>query len=144
MKNINKNMKNKVQYFMIWFTNWFASLKGTIQTTIVVLAWVIVEQTFPNIDPNGFILLYILTVWSAITQNLLAYTSTLSAIEAQKSQDLLMQLLSNNVHQLEFLIQLVENQNTTISKLDNILQKLSKHVEELNEDVIEIQQEIKN
>lgn len=57
------------------FAVWFASSTGVWQTVAVCLGWVVVERLFPQSDPNGFLLLYVLTVYSAITQPILAYSN---------------------------------------------------------------------
>lgn len=60
------------------FSRWFASAAGVWQTAIVTGLIVGAERVFPHIDPNGFWLLYLLTVYSGITQPALAYVGTLT------------------------------------------------------------------
>lgn len=60
------------------FSSWFASAAGVWQTAIVTGLIVAAERVFPHIDPNGFWLLYLLTVYSGITQPALAYVGTLA------------------------------------------------------------------
>jgi hypothetical protein len=61
------------------FAVWFASRAGVWQTLFATSAIVIGERLFPHVDPNGFWLLYVLTVYSAVTQPALAYTGQQSA-----------------------------------------------------------------
>lgn len=60
------------------FSRWFASAAGVWQTAIITGLIVAAERVFPHIDPNGFWLLYLLTVYSGITQPALAYVGTLA------------------------------------------------------------------
>lgn len=57
------------------FARWFASAGGVWQTLGFVAGWVLLEDLHVLHDPNGFELLYWLTVYSAITQPVLAYTN---------------------------------------------------------------------
>jgi hypothetical protein len=59
------------------FARWFASAAGVWQTVFICLAWVGAEKVFPSSDPNGLILLYVLTIYSAVTQPILAYSNRL-------------------------------------------------------------------
>lgn len=60
------------------FNNWFVSDNGVWQTLIVTAAIVVLERIFPQVDPSGFWLLYILTVYSGITQPALARAGRVS------------------------------------------------------------------
>lgn len=57
------------------FARWFRSPAGIFQTLFLVAVLVICEAVFPNLDEHGFWLLYWLTVYSAITQPILAYVA---------------------------------------------------------------------
>lgn len=57
------------------FARWFASPGGVWQTVILTLALAVAETIFPHWDPQGFRLLYWLTVYSAVTQPALAYVA---------------------------------------------------------------------
>lgn len=57
------------------FANWFGSSAGVIQTAVLVGSVVVLEVINPHIDGHGFWLLYWLTVYSAVTQPILAYVS---------------------------------------------------------------------
>jgi hypothetical protein len=56
---------------------WFSSAAGVWQTVLFCTAWVTFERIFRHVDPNGFTLLYAMTVYSAITQPILAYSNRL-------------------------------------------------------------------
>lgn len=55
------------------FDKWFTSGAGVWQTLIVCAIIVIVEAVDPHLDPHGFVILYALTVYSAVTQPALAH-----------------------------------------------------------------------
>ena len=61
------------------FTRWFCSSGGVWQTTVVVLAVVAVECADRSLDPHAFVLMAVLTVYSAITQPALAYSGAVAA-----------------------------------------------------------------
>jgi hypothetical protein len=74
------------------FDRWFGSAAGVYQTLVLVLALVIGEAAGWVHDDHGFWLLYWLTVYSGITQPILAYSNRRS-IEAQASrEDLVVEL----------------------------------------------------
>ena len=57
------------------FARWFKSPAGILHTIGLVSIIVLVEALYPNADPHGFWLLYWLTVYSAVTQPILAYVA---------------------------------------------------------------------
>lgn len=119
------------------FNKWFCSHHAIWQTLLVTVIWVAIEMIFPKIDPNGFILLYILTILSFVTQPMLAYASSVSAEESKKSQDMLEQLMRNNIDLLHATIEVIENQQKTIDKLNEIVGHIAKEVEEISEEINE-------
>lgn len=58
---------------LLAFNAWFSSRAGVWHVLLATLLIVTIERLFPHLDDHGFWLLYWLTVWSAITQNALAY-----------------------------------------------------------------------
>jgi len=62
------------------FAVWFASAGGVWQTLLVVLTVVVFEFFYPRLDPNGFLLMFWLTIYSGVTQPALAYVSNRSAM----------------------------------------------------------------
>ena len=66
------------------FARWFSSPAGIWQTLALVAVAVVYEKIFPHVDPNGFWILYWLTVYSAITQPILAYVAGLAGAEELK------------------------------------------------------------
>lgn len=60
------------------FNSWFVSDGGVWQTFAVTLAIVVLEQAFPQVDPDHFAVLYGLTVYSGITQPALARAGRVS------------------------------------------------------------------
>lgn len=57
------------------FTRWFVSEGGVYQTFLITMAVVIFEAVDRAIDPHAFLLMAILTVYSAITQPALAFAT---------------------------------------------------------------------
>jgi hypothetical protein len=55
------------------FNAWFGSAGGVWQTLGLCVVVVIFEHLHPGVDPQGFQLLYWLTVYSAVTQPVLAF-----------------------------------------------------------------------
>lgn len=79
------------------FARWFASAAGVWQTLGLVVAVVVLELLHAVRDDHGFWLLYWLTVYSAVTQPLLAFSNrrdtqkadeTLSRIEAKEDHEI--------------------------------------------------------
>jgi hypothetical protein len=60
------------------FNAWFVSDGGVWQTLFVCLVVVAIEVTFPRLDPHAFLLMAVLTVYSAITQPALARAGRVS------------------------------------------------------------------
>lgn len=71
------------------FTRWFCSRGGVWQTTVATLAVVAVEVSDRGLDPHAFVLMAVLTVYSAITQPALAYSG---AVASEQNAALLAQL----------------------------------------------------
>jgi hypothetical protein len=66
------------------FTIWFTSSAGVAETAMVTAAVVVLEFSFPTVDPHLFWLLVWLTVYSAITQPALAYAGRMSSEHLMK------------------------------------------------------------
>jgi hypothetical protein len=60
------------------FNGWFVSDGGVWQTLLACLAVVVLEEIFPHVDPDHFIVLYVLTVYSGVTQPALARAGRVS------------------------------------------------------------------
>ena len=71
------------------FAKWFASGPGVWQTAVVTLAVVVVELCDRSLDPHAFILMAVLTVYSAVTQPALAYSGT---VQAQRMEQMIAHL----------------------------------------------------
>lgn len=62
------------------FNRWFCSAPGVWHTLLAASAVVLIELVVdPGLDPHGFWLLYVLTIYSAVTQPALAYVAAKSA-----------------------------------------------------------------
>jgi hypothetical protein len=77
-------MKKLSDAALAWFEDWFTSGPGVWQTFGATIAVVLVEFFFPKLDPSGFLLLYWLTVYSAITQPALAYSGARSSRQMEQ------------------------------------------------------------
>jgi hypothetical protein len=66
------------------FGKWFASPFGIYETIIVCLSAVALELVKPTVDPHMFWLLVILTVYSAVTQPILAFIAYESGRHQEK------------------------------------------------------------
>lgn len=69
------------------FNEWFTSRGGVWHTLLVVLVIVVMERLFPHLDVNGFLLLYWLTVYSAVTQPALAMSGRISSERLQAMEE---------------------------------------------------------
>lgn len=65
--------------FLDRFATWFSSGPGVYQTALVTLAVVVLEVADRGLDPHAFILMAVLTVYSAVTQPALAYSGSVQA-----------------------------------------------------------------
>jgi hypothetical protein len=87
------------------FDRWFTSPACVWQTLIVCVLIVVVELSFPSLDPHYFILLFILTVYSAVTQPALAQSgaSTIQRLETimERQQEVINSLLKLQEEQVE-------------------------------------------
>src|SRR6478752_2237806 len=67
------------------FARWFRSPAGICHTIALVAIAVIYEKMFPTSDPNGFWLLYWLTIYSAVTQPVLAYVADVAGAKTDSA-----------------------------------------------------------
>jgi hypothetical protein len=58
---------------LAWFGKWFASPLGILQTFIILAGWILLEKLHFIHDADGYQILYWLTVYSAVTQPVLAF-----------------------------------------------------------------------
>lgn len=69
---------------LLWFGSWFASAPGVWQTFAICMAVVAAELTWPSADPHMFWFLVVLTVYSAVTQPVLAFIGARSGEHQEK------------------------------------------------------------
>lgn len=67
-----------------WFGRWFASPLGIYQTVLVLVVWIVGEKIHVFRDPDGYQILYWLTVYSAVTQPILAFIANRGAEDTAK------------------------------------------------------------
>lgn len=79
MRAIHETFKDAEAAALRRFNVWFTSQGGVYQTFLITILIVVFERVFPHLDPHGFWLLYWLTVYSAVTQPALAYSTATDA-----------------------------------------------------------------
>lgn len=82
------------------FGHWFASSAGVWQTVAVLAAWIALEKLRVVSDPSGYQILYWLTVYSAVTQPVLAW---IAADGSRKADEVLRRLEAAEQRELELL-----------------------------------------
>lgn len=82
------------------FGVWFASPAGVVQTFGICMAVVGLELAWPRVDPHMFAYLLVLTIYSAITQPVLAYVGMQGA---RKSDEVLARLEAAEQREIELL-----------------------------------------
>ncbi len=112
------------------FSRWFSSPAGVVETFVVTIVIVIIEHIWPRLDPNGFLLLYWLTVYSGVTQQPLAYAARIAADESSATQA--------QIHKLqESHAQMLRNQTDMMRAIIAIAERIEHGVEEIAEDLRE-------
>lgn len=84
------------------FVDWFGSVPGFKQQMLFMLGWVVIAIVYPSIDPNMMHLMVFLTIYSGITQPMIA-------IQNAYASHIMMQLLRTTVHQNEALKEMIEH-----------------------------------
>ena len=110
------------------FALWFSSAACVWQTALVVLAWVVVEIFFPQIDPHGFVLLYVLSVYSALTQPALAYAANLSALASRRAEEAQHRSLQNQEAMMRALLAMMERMNEQDQDAGHRLAEILEHL----------------
>ena len=75
------------------FAVWFASAGGVWQTLLAVMAIVLFEYFYPDVDPSGILLMFWLTIYSGITQPALAYVNDQAGLRTNAALNEELQLL---------------------------------------------------
>lgn len=83
--------------FLRRFGRWFASPLGIYQTIIVLALWIAGEKLHVIHDPSGYQILYWLTVYSAVTQPVLAFI----AYEGGRDQEKILGHIEHIVEHLD-------------------------------------------
>ena len=128
--------------FMNHFSDWFSSVGGVVETFLGTMAIVGLEHVRPTLDPNGFLLLYWLTVYSGVTQPVLAYAARIASqkldLVLARLDNLLMQVLANQ-EQMQTLQessnQMLRNQMDMMRAIIAIAERIEHGVEEIAEDI---------
>jgi hypothetical protein len=99
------------------FNDWFVSDGGVWQTLLLCVAVVVVEQFYPRLDPDHFIVLYVLTVYSGITQPALARAGRVSGERQERMIAKMEELEEQNTVLLQELCSMREDQRRTMEKV---------------------------
>lgn len=89
-------IRHQCDKFLDKFSHWFSSAGGSYQMLAATVIIVLAETFFPRMDPQGFYLLYWLTVYSAVTQPVLAYSGVISSTQNEILLEKLMHLIEQN------------------------------------------------
>ena len=84
------------------FTDWFGSVPGFKQQMTFMLGWVLIAIVFPRIDPNMFHLMAFLTIYSGVTQPLLA-------IQNARSGYMMVKMLQSQQNQLRAMQAMIQH-----------------------------------
>ncbi|GAA4399607.1 hypothetical protein GCM10023147_37200 [Tsukamurella soli] len=82
------------------FAAWFASAAGVLQTFVVTITIFVVEVWKPNLDPQHFLFLLWLTIYSGVTQPILAFVSSRDSRAAASKMEHVLQLEEEALHDL--------------------------------------------
>ncbi|MCL6442090.1 MAG: hypothetical protein K6T83_01265 [Alicyclobacillus sp.] len=127
--------------FMRRFSDWFSSPAGVIQTFAVTTAIGIVEQIWPNIDPQHFFYMYFMTYYSTVTQTILAYASKLSADKSDAILQEVRMVQAQQAEMTETILQLAKNQTDTMRALLVIAERMQSGIEEIADEIEELQED---
>ena len=96
------------------FGVWFASAAGITQTAALVCAWIIASR-LGYLDRTGFWLLYALTVYSGVTQPVLAFIAYQGSRKADACLERLEQAERHN-------LQILEHQQRLLDHIEALLE----------------------
>lgn len=105
------------------FADAFGSIPGFKLQTIVMLGWTAIVCIYPQLDPNMFHLMAALTIYSAITQPMIA-------IQNARSTLLMIQLLKNNINQMEAMADMIRKLQELEQQDAETLEDIAEAVEE--------------
>lgn len=112
-------LNQRLTWLLELFNRWFCSAPGVWHTLLAASGVVLIELVIdPGLDPHGFWLLYVLTIYSAVTQPALAYVASKSA---QRTDAILTEL--RKIQSDEFVVD---------TKTYDLLAHLVRYIEERN------------
>lgn len=85
------------------FVNWFGSIPGFKQQMAFMLGWVLIAIFYPVIDPNAMHLMVFLTVYSGITQPMIAIQNAYSGymnVQLLKANQIQMEAMKSMIEEL--------------------------------------------
>lgn len=101
-----RNLLPKSNSFLNRFANWFSSAAGVLQTAVIVTLWVVAEYLHYIHDQNMFQLMAWLTIYSAVTQPVLAYSNRQDTTDADLILTKIEELEGKELEKLDAIISL--------------------------------------
>ena len=106
---------------LFWFDEWFTSPSCVWQTLFACIIIVVVEVSWPNLDPHFFFLLMILTVYSAVTQPALAQSSAVTIGKLETLIENQQAVMERQKEVIDTLVLLQQEQITELEETGEIL-----------------------
>lgn len=120
----------------IWinaFCDWFNSIPAFKQQALFMTIWLVAVIIKPDLDPNMFHLMAFLTVYSAITQPLLA-------INGGRTNDMTMKLLKSNYHQMQALLEMFQKLEEAVEEIKKLQANDAKQIDEMDKELEKLTQ----
>lgn len=110
------------------FCDWFGSVPSFKQQTIFMLVWIVIILIKPDLDPNMFHLMAFLTIYSAITQPMLA-------INGGRTNDMTMKLLKANLHQMQALLDMFQKLEEAMEEIRKLQKSDAQQIDEMDAEI---------
>lgn len=95
------------------FGEWFGSAAGVLQTAVVSAVVIAAELAFPRVDPHMFWWLVVLTIYSGVTQPVLAYVGMRGAAKTDKVLDCLEAMEQRELDKTDTLLALLAGRGSS-------------------------------
>jgi hypothetical protein len=115
------------------FCDWFNSIPAFKQQAIFMAVWLVAVIIKPDLDPNMFHLMAFLTVYSAITQPLLA-------INGGRTNDMTMKLLKSNYHQMKALLDMFQKLEEAVDEIKKLQARDAEQIDEIDKEIEKLTQ----
>jgi len=125
--------KGSANRILAGFARWFGSSGGVWQTCILLLFLVLLEFGHVIHDPQGFWVLYWCTVYSAVTQPVLAYANKQDTAQGNEIQAELQALLAKIN---DSVISIEEKEDEELIRLQSVMTRIVNEVREQVEESV--------